>query len=248
MDACKGVDKEGEQIEFKIKLANIVIDIQGQYSYLKEYCRDYLTEETPDLTIEITGEDILAEKRLAGTQNANLPYLETLAALRKIAEVIPKKNCFLMHGAVLSWKGNGYMFTAPSGTGKSTHVALWKKYLGDSVEIISGDKPILKVDEQGICIYGTPWAGKERWQINTGVPLKGICVLQRGLSNQIRRVNPLEILPQLLQQVHYTENTVMAAKTMELLDKVLESVPIYQMRCNISEEAVKCSFACMTGI
>lgn len=75
----------------------------------------------------------------------SLQYLETLAALRKIADFMPEKDCFLMHGAVVAWKDQGYLFTAPSGTGKSTHLALWKKYLGDQAEVINGDKRFLKL-------------------------------------------------------------------------------------------------------
>jgi hypothetical protein len=76
-------------------------------------------------------------------------------------------NCFLMHGAVVVVDGSIYMFTAPSGTGKSTHVALWKKYF-KNVEIINGDKPFSRVDESSVWVYGIPWpvkkAGRRMWQ------------------------------------------------------------------------------------
>ena len=118
---------------FKVKLADIVIGIHGRYEYLRE--------EKPEMEISLTEEDILAERSQNGDgEGFSLDYLESLAALRKIAEQMPQRNRFLMHGAVLSWRGKGYMFTAPSGTGKSTHLALWKKYLGDEVEIVNGDK------------------------------------------------------------------------------------------------------------
>ena len=94
-----------------------------------------------------------------------------------------------MHGAVVAWKNQGYLFTAPSGTGKSTHLALWKKYLGDQAEVINGDKPILKVTEDEVWVYGTPWAGKEQWQVNKKVALKGICFLERGEKNSIQKID-----------------------------------------------------------
>ena len=72
-------------------------------------------------------------------------YLETLALLRKVAEVLPEKDGFLMHGAVIQWKDKAYMFTAPSGTGKTTHIRLWRKYLGQGVSIINGDKPFIRI-------------------------------------------------------------------------------------------------------
>lgn len=101
-------------MEFKIKAADIIIDIRGQYPYLEEYCRNYITEEPDaDLKIEITRKEIQAE---ANETCQNLPYLETLAALRKIAEAMPHRNRFLMHGTVVAWKEQGFLFTAPSGT------------------------------------------------------------------------------------------------------------------------------------
>lgn len=238
----KEIGKEGEKIEFRIKLADIVIGIHGQYDYLKEYCRDYLADEEAELEIEITEQDILAEGADTKAEKFGLPYLETLAALRKIAELMPEYDRFLMHGAVLSWKGEGYMFTAPSGTGKSTHVALWKKYLGEDVRIINGDKPILIVEGKEIYACGTPWAGKEHWQTNTSVPLRGICFLKRSKQNRIRKMEVSEALPLLMRQIYHTGDAAMAKRTLELLDVVFQNVPMYLLECDISEEAVKCSF------
>ena len=232
---------------FKVKLADVVIGIHGQYDYLKEYCKDYLTLEDAEVEICLKKEDILEESSRVENEAFSLPYLETLAALRKIAEQMPQRNRFLMHGAVLSWRGKGYMFTAPSGTGKSTHLALWKKYLGDEVEIVNGDKPLLSVEGDVVSVYGTPWAGKERWQTNVSVPLCGICFLRRGSTNRIGRVQPLEAMPVLMQQVYYTGNPDTAGRTLELLDQVFKCVPMYRLECDISRDAVECSFEGMVG-
>ena len=151
-------------------------------------------------SLVLTMEDIEKERAIAEKSGESVPtlgsrqnipqyspqYLETLAALRRIADFMPEKDCFLMHGAVIAWKNQGYLFTAPSGTGKSTHLALWKKYLGDQAEVINGDKPFLKVTEDEVWGYGTPWAGKEQWQVNKKVALKGICFLGRGEKNSIQ--------------------------------------------------------------
>lgn len=247
-------------MNFNVKLADIVLEISSKYDTLSEYCREYLIEECAKMKeqgeenavqqILITQEDIEAEyARIMQSEKAiyTSQYMETLAALRKIADVMPTYNRFLMHGAVLSWKNAGYMFTAPSGTGKSTHVALWKKYLGDEVKIINGDKPILAVQQNEIRVYGTPWAGKEHWQTNTSVPLKGICFIKQGNENKIRTITPKEALPMLIHQVYFTENPEQAGKTMELLNQLFQYVPMYQLECDISEEAVRCSFEMMTG-
>ena len=149
------------------------------------------------------------------------------------------------------------MFTAPSGTGKSTHAALWKKYLGDDVEIINGDKPFIRVENSGkaqkptdtqVYAYGSPWAGKEHWQKNIRVPLKGICFLQREKTNTIRKIQPTEAMPLLMPQVYCTNQPMMAAKVLDMLDVVFDEVPMYVLTCDMSEEAVRCSFEGMVDM
>ena len=250
-------------MEFRMKIADVLMDVSSQYEMLAEYCRDYMVEDSAEEVSErlvLTMEDIEKERTIAeksgepvstlGSQQ-NMPqyspqYLETLAALRKIADFMPEKDCFLMHGAVVAWKNQGYLFTAPSGTGKSTHLALWKKYLGDQAEVINGDKPILKVTEDEVWGYGTPWAGKEQWQVNKKVALKGICFLERGEKNSIQKIDSFSALPFLMRQVYFTDAPQSAGKTMELLDQMLKIVPLYKMKCDISKEAFECSFGAMT--
>lgn len=240
---------------FKIKLAGRVFGITCQFEEVYAYCRDYVVkdssdwhfrEDAADIEIVITAEDILREKSI-----------ETLVVLRKIADIMPAYQCFLMHGTVVSWRGNGYMFTAPSGTGKSTHAALWKKYLENDVEIINGDKPFIRVENSGraqksadtqVYAYGSPWAGKEHWQKNTRVPLKGLCFLQRGKTNTIRKIQPTEAMPMLMPQVYCTNQPTMAAKVLDMLDVVFDEVPMYVLTCDMSEEAVRCSFEGMVDM
>lgn len=211
--------------------------------------QERLSRERPDQEETKLKEGSKAEERSDRKEKMRkqLPYLETLAVLRKIADYIPQKDRFLMHGAVISWKGKGWMFTAPSGTGKSTHIALWKKYLGKQATIVNGDKPILAVTGKETRVYGTPWAGKENWENNISVPLHGICILQRGTVNTIQKIHPKEALPLLMRQVYYPSDPQMAGKVLELLDQMLRTVPLYLMQCDISREAVKCSFETMTG-
>lgn len=304
-------------MKFKIKLADLMIDITCQYDFLRKYCEEYITEEMDtqqetsyaDFQIETGTDDILFEQQketcaeVISSDSEKSAYLETLAALRKIAEIMPEYHRFLMHGVVISWKGRGYMFTAPSGTGKSTHASLWKKYLGDDVEIINGDKPILNICDYHTCsderaaddrktgsgnwgvgdrkegsgnwidkddrdgkpdcgiqagsdikcqnnqvyAYGTPWAGKEHWQKNTAVPLSGICILQRGTTNHIRQMQPAEALPWLMRQIHFPQSSKNAGRTLELIDQLLNIVPVYCLECDMSWKAVKCSFERLTG-
>lgn len=235
--------------ELKINLANMIIRIQGVHDTLREYCKDYITAKEvseENFEITVTSEDIRRERGTGKYEQNSDNYIEIILTLLKIADELPDRNKFLMHGAVVAWKQEGYIFTAPSGTGKTTHARLWKKYLGSDVEIINGDKPVLEVTEEQIIAYGTPWAGKERLQKNSCVPVKGICFLRQGETNSIHKLNKREALLLLLPQVYITPDSKKAGKILELFGKILERIPVYEFRCNISEQAVQCSFEALT--
>ena len=232
----------------KINLANMTVRIEGVYDTLREYCKEYIAtdEKIEDFSIVITPADIQRERENGEYERNSDNYIEIIMALLKVADELPGRNKVLMHGAVVAWKQAGYIFTAPSGTGKTTHVRLWKKYLGSDAEIINGDKPILEVREDEIIAYGTPWAGKERLQKNSCVPVKGICFLRQSEKNNIRKLNKSEALVLLLPQIYIMSDSKKAGRTLELFSKMLEWIPVYEFYCNISEQAVRCSFDALT--
>ena len=236
-------------MSFDIKLADKVIHINNLYPELKEFCKDYIVEHTtPEFSVTITQEDIVYEQEHSLEQSFSPAYLETLGVLRQIAEVFPNYNRLLIHGASISYNNQAFLFTAPSGTGKSTHIRLWKKYLGEQVKIVNGDKPFIHISENETTIYGTPWAGKERWHRNCNAPLNAICFVRRGTTNSIRRITPEECLPLLLNQVYIPEDSVAVGLTLELMDQLLKNVPLYLLHCDMSEGAVRCSFETLTGL
>lgn len=234
-------------MKFTIKLADKTIQVEGHSPELRDFFADYLFEtSSPELHISLTKQEILSEQ---DSLEADFPssYLETLAALRKIAEVFPLHERLLIHGASIAYDEKGYLFTAPSGTGKSTHIKLWRKYLGPDIKIINGDKPFLSLEDAQPRIYGSPWAGKENWHKNHSFPLAAICIVQRGLQNKIRRLEPAECLTILFNQIYMPSDPIAAGATLELADKLLQSVPVYLLECDISEDAVRCSFEALTN-
>lgn len=234
-------------MEFCVKIAGIFIKIKTIFPGTRKRFQDYECSEKfcPEIVIETTSEDLIKECREGRDQRGE--YLETLALLRKLGEKFPEKECMLIHGAAVAYRNRGYLFAAPSGTGKSTHIFLWRKFLGDNVKIINGDKPVLSFrNENEILICGSPWAGKEGWQKNRMAPLEGICILKRGTSNRIMRISGKKAVEGLLRQIYLPRDTKAAEKTLEFLNRLLDRIPVYSLECDMSEQAVKASFEEMT--
>lgn len=223
-----------------ILLADLKINIEHKYDYISYLCKDYISQsDTPDIIAKADNAAILKEKELV--PSAPIESCESLCIYRAIGEQLPHFDRFVFHGAAIEYGGNAYLFTAPSGTGKTTHINLWKQYLGDKVDIINGDKPIIKAGNIST-VYGTPWAGKEGYQRNTSAPLKAICILKQGKENKITKLELAEAVNHLMRQVYLPKNQISLSATLSLLGKMIENTPVYLLECDISKQAFETSF------
>lgn len=149
-----------------------------------------------------------------------------------------KYNGFMIHSSAILYKGNSYIFSADSGTGKSTHTSIWQRVFGqDNVQILNDDKPAIRIFEDDIFAYGTPWSGKYDISINVKAPLKGIVFLERDDTNHIERITPTEAFPKFFAQTVRRMSLEYVDKLLPLADELLRRVPVYKMGCNMEDEA-----------
>lgn len=231
------------------RIADIVISFDNKYSYLEKFCRNYMIEPTDkvDLAICVSEEEI--DQECAGPVDCTRGYAESICAYRKICKELPKRfNGFLLHSAVIEYKGVGYAFSAPSGTGKTTHISQWQKRFGEDVRIVNGDKPIIRLIDGKFIVYGTPWCGKEGYNINTSVPLSALCFISRAKENKLVRISAGDALVRIMTQVLLPSDLEMLDSFFPLLDKMLMTVPSYVIECNISEEAAEVAYRGMNNI
>lgn len=231
---------------FDMRLADLNVRAEYRYDYLPQLCKNYLVDSHDNVDVfAATCDQRIASDQLVAP-NAPVYSCESLCIYREIAEQLPAFSRFVFHGAAISYKNKAYIFTAPSGTGKTTHISLWQKYIGEGVGIINGDKPIIGFGDT-VTVYGTPWAGKENLQNNTSAPLDGICIIKRGTENKIRQLSPIEVLPHIMNQVYMPSTKTAMEATMKLIDRLITTVPVFILECDISEDAVKTSFTKLTN-
>lgn len=223
---------------FYAKIADMIIRIDNKYDYIKNLCKDYICGETePDLTVSATYEEIISEG-----SGCSPDYLETLAIYRKITTELTKKDGLLMHGVVLEVDNKGIAFLARSGTGKSTHMFLWKKLLGDRCTVVNGDKPLIRFSDGIPYAYGTPWAGKESIQTNTKVPLDKICFIERSETNFTEPLDKSEALTHLYTQIYLPSDGSCRLEIFDKLDMLISFSDFYVIHCNMDISAAETAY------
>ena len=240
----------------------IVADVTGQ-SGIADGDTEYTSSGVGDITTEsvtrirITQSDIDFEREKSAREDIKegIPirrfsdaYLETLAVYRKIADCFLSCDTLLFHGSVIAVDGEGYLFTAKSGTGKSTHTRLWREYFGERAVMVNDDKPLLHITDSGVTVYGTPWDGKHRLSTNIAVPLKGICILTRNAKNRIEPVEPHAVYPLIVQQTNRSLSADGMKQTLSLIDRMLNVVPVYRLGCNMDIEAARVAYEGMNRL
>lgn len=234
------------RVSFRIALAGQVIGVSALYEQTRTFCKNYLTDAPASFEVAVTPADIAYERQRsaradelegAAVREHADPYLETLAVYRKLAQLLVQDDILLMHGAVVAVDGQAYLFTAKSGTGKTTHTRLWMRQFGDRAVMVNGGKPLLHITSEGVTVYGTPWDGKEHLSTNTSCPLKALCILTRSETNHIERISKKEALPMLCQQSYRPCSPIGAQKMLALVDRLGSSVPLYRLGCNMEPEA-----------
>lgn len=239
--------------EFQLKIAGQVGTVSCLFESTPYYLARYRTEEPGDFAVSISRENLEREKRFRQAEAMEEgfrpraesgPFLERLAIQRKFAEILMERGILMVHGSAVAVDGVGYLFTARCGTGKSTHTRLWRQVFGDRAVMINDDKPFLRITPEEIRICGSPWSGKHALDTNTEVPLGGICLLERGTENEIRRAFPEEV-PQLCTQLRWFMEPEQISQFDGLARILTQRSPLWHLRCNRSPEAALVSHGAM---
>ena len=232
--------------EFCMKIAGHTAKVTSLFESTPQYFRAYLTDDAPEFSVVVTREDIafeqadlLEEAHRDGFKPRVFtdPFLERQAIQRAFTEYLLDFDTLLVHGSAIAADGEGFLFTAHSGTGKSTHTRLWRQVLGDRAVIVNDDKPFLQLTETGVILYGSPWSGKHGLDCNLSVPLQGICILERGQENQIATMNAADVLPMLRKQAYQPLDPEKETRYLHLVERLSQSVALWKMACNRDPQA-----------
>ena len=240
--------------EFRMMIAGQVGEIHTLFDSTKDYCGRYLTEAPADFSYTVTREGIqaqqealLEEARQEGIRKRIFtdPFLERAAIQQAFAEHLFDVDTLLCHGSTVAVDGGAYLFTAKCGTGKSTHTRLWRQVFGERAVMVNDDKPFLKLTASGVLACGAPWSGKHGLDSNVTLPLRGICILERGPETKIWRIEAAEALPRLLHETYCPQDSGKAPQFQALVEQLAQTVPLWRMACTKDPQAASIAYEAM---
>ena len=221
----------------RCRIADLNIEILNTDPATETLCADFLSDfDSADIVISVSPFEVKKEME-ESPYNNSFAYTESFLAFKKLSSHLAAYNAFLMHGAVVKLRGKGIVFSAPSGTGKTTHMLNWKKLFSNELSIINGDKPIIRFIGDEPKAYGTPWCGKEGYAENDSVTLTDICFIERASHNSICRIDPKDAVSELISQTLIPKNPVDAFAVLGMVDELLKKCAVWKIYCTKDTEA-----------
>ncbi|MCI5648171.1 MAG: hypothetical protein MR332_01865 [Fusicatenibacter sp.] len=150
-----------------------------------------------------------------------------------------KRNSLILHCAYMVYLRKAILFSAPSGTGKSTQAELWDRYRGSRT--VNGDRALLRKINGAWSACGWPVCGTSGICELEDTPIHAIVMLRQGEDNHIEKLSPIQAFTELYAQITINQwNRVFVQRAMELIEDLIGQVPVYQLTCNMTEDAVRC--------
>lgn len=235
----------------RCKIAGLTVDINYTGEMLESRIKNYLIpgpdEKEADITIDIPESVIEDHMKKSPASEIGYAGFEYILTGGRFYRTLINFDGFMLHSSAVVVDGNAYLFSAPCGTGKSTHTSLWEEYFKDrGAYVINDDKPAIRMEKDGtFTVYGTPWSGKTDKNRNTSAKLCGICFLERSEVNTIEKLPASQAMAKLVWQTTRPRDEETLAKLMSLLDKLLKEVSVYKMGCRIDYNAVETAYNAM---
>lgn len=209
----------------------VVLDRSVEYRYYS----DFFTGEIRELLI-----DRGKQKELQILKQKDHQLLTELDLLNCLAfeKMMSEHQRFILHSSFIDTKKGAVLFTAPSGTGKSTQAELWYKYR--NAEIINGDRAGIWKEN---CVWmagGVPWCGTSGIMQNKQIPLRAIVILKQAKENEIKNIHfPYKVSHLLAQLTVNPWNRKMITLAQMFCMLLCQEVPVIQLSCRPDKEAVE---------
>ena len=226
----------------KFIIAGIKTEYNVRGELLRERSEKYKADfDDDEVQIRLNIKPEFIEKKKSEIPHLSWDDHEYMWTCEAFYNELLKHSGMMLHSSCVEKDGFAYLFSARSGTGKSTHTHLWLENL-ENTRIINDDKPAL-LRENGVWYAcGTPFSGKTDENENIKVPIRAIIFLYRGEENKVEKMEKSAAGPLILEQTINPGNKTLAINMLELLDLLVREVPVFTIRCNMEKDAATTAY------
>lgn len=229
-------------------IAGLKVNIKNDGGRTGKQARPYLSENQNeeqhiDITVDVSEERIKAA--MEEHPELNQSDWEYMLTGSDFYTQLLQYGGILLHSSCIVVDGYAYAFSADSGTGKSTHTQLWLKHFGDRAYMLNDDKPAIRIIDGRVYACGTPWSGKYDYSTPKVVPLAGICFIERSEENWIKKAETVKAVYKIFAQTVRRLGPNAMEKLFDVIENIFSNVPLWDLGCNISDEAVLTSYNAM---
>ena len=148
-----------------------------------------------------------------------------------------RHHMYAIHSASIRYQDMAWLFSAPSGTGKSTHTNLWKQHL--STPVINGDLNLLAFENGRAVIHGIPWCGTSEICDSHTWPLGGITLLKQEPTNRLLPLGDSMLRLAVLQRlISPLWTKAMLHQAAAFVEELSPQIFLGKLGCTVSPEAV----------
>jgi len=226
------VDEIKEPVEAPIKDRNPYICRGKELSYL------YIKNTHHQVKAMFTHDRDFLHSKIYINENIleNPDEIEYVFMSMIFMEIAAREGFFSLHASAIQYHNEIILISAPSQTGKSTHANYWLKAF-DHIHIINDDKPLIKCINEKLIVFGTPFSGKNKLNVNTHAPLKAITFYSQGLDNKIKKLDNDEIRLELLKNMHRPMEADLWDIAVTIIDELIDKIPFYRIYATHSIES-----------
>lgn len=166
---------------------------------------------------------------------SNHLYMMSLA----LDKIIYLQDCFVLHSSSILVKDKMILFSAPSGTGKSTQADLWKEYR--NAKVINGDRNLIYNIEDNYYAQGWVLSGSSEYRRNVCAPIQCIVILEKNANNEIIQLKGMEAFNRVYREIISNQwDSSFVSKEFDFISNLIDNIPVVLLKCTKDEEAVIC--------
>ena len=221
----------------KFVIAGLKTEYNVRGALLRDRSNSYKADfDDSETEIKLNIKEDFIKKKKEEIPHLSLDEHEYMWTCEAFYNELLRHNGMMLHSSCVEKDGFAYLFSARSGTGKSTHTHLWLKNL-EGTRIINDDKPALVYDNGKWYACGTPFSGKTDENIDVKIPVRAITFLHRSEKNTVKKIPPFQAVGLLLEQTIKPADRSLAENMLELADLLLREVPVFSLGCNLDDDA-----------